>query len=237
MTDRGPDRPRAPAEGHRNQWLSERRRSLVSALVAAGAAALLLGLEGGWAEVSGADLCVLLLLAYLFPYLVLTTVAFSTASPERVRAWASRETRGTVLQRYVFGTAPGPGVSLFLSGAALVVAVVWRPGHIGSSFEPAARGTVALVMVVLAWVCVAVSFAVAFQADDLVEDGHALDFPGEQAPAWADYVYFAFAVMTTFGTTDVDVTSREMRRTVTANAAIAFVFNTVTVASLVSALV
>ena len=42
--------------------------------------------------------------------------------------------------------------------------------------------------------------------------------------------------MTTFGTTDVTVLSREMRRTVTANAVIAFEFNTVTVAATVSAL-
>lgn len=42
--------------------------------------------------------------------------------------------------------------------------------------------------------------------------------------------------MTTFGTTDVNVLSREMRRTVTADAVIAFVFDTVTVASLVTAL-
>ncbi|MFC9592134.1 DUF1345 domain-containing protein [Streptomyces sp. NPDC056944] len=237
MTERGPDGPPDPAARRRNQWLSERRRSTVSGCVAAGAAALVLVLDRSWAEVSGADVCVLLLLTYLFPYLMLTTVAFATASPERVRAWARRETRGTVLQRYVYGTAPGPGVSIFISAAALVVAVVWRPGHIGSSFEPAARASVALVMVVLAWVCVAVSFAVAFQADNLVEDERALEFPGEEPPIWADYVYFAFAVMTTFGTTDVNVTSRELRRTVTANSAIAFVFNTVTVASLVSALV
>ncbi|ROQ26930.1 putative membrane protein [Streptomyces sp. PanSC19] len=167
---------------------------------------------------------------------VITAVAFSTASPERVHAWARRETRGTVLQRYVYGTAPGPGVSIFIAAAALLVAVVWRPGHMGSGLEPLPRAAVALVLVAVAWVCVAVSFAVAFQADNLVEDGQALDFPGEEPPAWADHVYFAFSVMTTFGTTDVDVTSREMRRTVTANAAIAFVFNTVTVASLVSAL-
>ncbi|MEV4427894.1 DUF1345 domain-containing protein [Streptomyces sp. R-07] len=220
----------------RNQWLSERRRSTVSGVVAAGTAALLLVLDGTWTEISGTDVCVLLLLAYLFPYLMLTTVAFSTASPERVRRWAGRSSRGTVLQRYVYGTAPGPGVSIFISAAALVVAVVWRPGHIGSSFEPAARAAVALVMVALAWICVAISFAVAFQGDNLVEDEGALEFPGEEKPIWVDYVYFAFSVMTTFGTTDVNVTSREMRRTVTANACIAFVFNTVTVASLVSAL-
>ncbi|SEC15570.1 DUF1345 domain-containing protein [Streptomyces sp. TLI_105] len=228
--------PEPPSPRRRNRWLSERRRGAVSASVAAAAAAFLLGLDSLRAELSGADVCVLLLLAYLFPYLVLTVVAFSTASPDRVRVWADRESRGTVLQRYVYGTAPGPGVSLLISAAALVVAVVWRPGHIGSSFEPAARASVALVMVALAWVCVAVSFAVAFQADNLVEGQGALEFPGEESPAWADYVYFAFSVMTTFGTTDVTVTSREMRRTVTANSCIAFVFNTVTVASLVSAL-
>ncbi|MEU9861475.1 DUF1345 domain-containing protein [Streptomyces sp. NPDC047971] len=208
----------------------------MSALVAAGTAALVLGVDGGRSRASGADVCVLVLLAYLFPYLMLTAVAFSTASPERVRDWARRSTRGTVLQRYVYGTAPGPGVSVFIAAAALVVAVVWRPGHISSAFEPAARAAVALTLVAVAWICVAVSFAVAFQADNLVEDETALDFPGEGRPLWIDYVYFALSVMTTFGTTDVDVTSREMRRTVTANSAIAFVFNTVTVASLVSAL-
>ncbi|MFG2654193.1 DUF1345 domain-containing protein [Streptomyces sp. NPDC048425] len=221
-----------PSQRRRNQWLSERRRSAVSTFVAAGTAALLLGLDRSWAQVSGADVCVLMLIAYLFPYLTLTTVAFATASPECVRNWARRSTRGTMLQRYVYGTAPGPGVSIFIAAAALVVAVVWRPGHIGSGFESATRAALALTLVAVAWICVAVSFAVAFQADNLVEDARALDFPGEEPPIWGDYVYFAFSVMTTFGTTDVTV----MRRTVTANSCIAFVFNTVTVASLVAAL-
>ncbi|MER7537670.1 DUF1345 domain-containing protein [Streptomyces sp. NPDC097704] len=228
--------PEPASRRSRNRWLSERRRGSVSGLLAVGTAALLLVLDSSGAGVSGADVCVLLLLTYLLPYLVLTVVAFSTASPERVRAWADRESRGTVLQRYVYGTAPGPGVSILISAAALGVAVVWRPGHIGTTLEPVGRAVVALVLVALAWVCVAVSFAVAFQADNLVEDQRALEFPDEENPAWADYVYFALSVMTTFGTTDVNVTSREMRRTVAVNACIAFVFNTVTVASLVSAL-
>jgi uncharacterized membrane protein len=49
-------------------------------------------------------------------------------------------------------------------------------------------------------------------------------------------VYFALSVMTTFRTTDVTVMSREMRRTVVANATIAFVFSTVIVAGMVAAL-
>lgn len=42
---------------------------------------------------------------------------------------------------------------------------------------------------------------------------------------WVDYVYFAVSVRTTFGATDVAVVSRAVRRAVTANAIIAFVFN------------
>jgi uncharacterized membrane protein len=79
---------------------------------------------------------------------------------------------------------------------------------------------------------------VAFVADNLVEDEAALDSPGGETAAWAEYVYFALSVMTTFGTTDVTVMSREMCRTVAANAIIAFVFNfnMVIVAGMVTAL-
>ncbi|WP_053642878.1 DUF1345 domain-containing protein [Streptomyces sp. XY431] len=228
-----------------HSWLSERRRAAVSLLVAAVAAAvlvLLLALHEGPALLSGADVAVLVLFAYLSAYLTATLVAFTGASPERIRDWARRSERGTVLQRYLLGSAPGPGVSVSVAAAALVVSLVWRPGHLGSALLVGVRVAIALALVVEAWVCVLVSFAVAFHADNLVEDERALEFPGGGTAAeggsavWADYMYFAVSVMTTFGTTDVNVTSREMRRTVAANAVIAFVFNTVTVASLVSAL-
>jgi uncharacterized membrane protein len=120
--------------------------------------------------------------------------------------------------------------------AALLVAVVWLPGYLGSAFPVAPRVVTALALVVVAWLCVLFSLAVTFQADNLMEGETSLRFQGEEAATWADYVYFAPAVMTTFGTTDVTVGSREMRRTVAANAAIAFVFNTVTLAGLVSVL-
>ncbi|MFB8237501.1 DUF1345 domain-containing protein [Kitasatospora purpeofusca] len=236
-----------------HSWLSERRRSAASLLVAAVAAAvlvLLLAFHEGAAPLSGADVAVLVLFAYLSAYLTATLVAFAGASPERIRDWARRSERGTVVQRYFLGSAPGPGVSVFVAAAALVVSLVWRPGHLGSALPVGVRVAIALALVVEAWVCVLVSFAVAFHADNLVEDERALEFPGtgtgsgggtgtgtgSESAVWADYMYFAVSVMTTFGTTDVNVTSREMRRTVAANAVIAFVFNTVTVASLVSAL-
>ncbi|OKI02606.1 hypothetical protein A6A06_16485 [Streptomyces sp. CB02923] len=217
-----------------HRWLSERRRSTVSLAIAACAAVVLP--NDSVARISSADVGVLVLYAYLLPYLTITLTAFLSVAPEQVRSWAHREARGTFMQRYVLGTAPGPGASLFIAAAALVVAVLWLPGHLSTTFSVFPRTLVALTLVVVAWICVVVAFAVTFQADNLVENERALDFPGEDSPAWADYVYFALAAMTTFGTTDVNVTSRDMRRTVAANTVIAFVFNTVTVASLVSAL-
>ncbi|MBC2879483.1 MULTISPECIES: DUF1345 domain-containing protein [Streptomyces] len=225
MVERGPS-------VHR--WLSERRRSTVSLALAVSAAAVLPG--DSVADLSTADIGVFVLFAYLLPYLAMTLSAFLRVDPEQVRSWAHREARGTFMQRYVLGTAPGPGASLFIAASALVVAVLWLPGHLTTTFSAVPRTLVALALVVVAWVCVVLTFAVTFQADNLVENERALDFPGEEAPAWADYVYFALAAMTTFGTTDVNVTSRDMRRTVAANTVVAFVFNTVTVASLVSAL-
>ncbi|MFB7470051.1 DUF1345 domain-containing protein [Kitasatospora sp. NPDC056184] len=222
-----------------HSWLSERRRAALSTAVAVGTAALLallLALVEGPSPVSGADVAVLLLFVYLAAYLAVTLVAFSTAPPERIRDWARRAERGTVLQRYVLGSAPGPGVSLFVAAAAMVVSLVWRPGHFGSALPEAVRVMIALALVADAWICVLVSFAVAFHADNLVEDEQALAFSGPGPALWGDYLYFAVAVMTTFGTTDVEVRSREMRRTVAVNSVIAFGFNTVTVASLVSAL-
>ncbi|MFF4983848.1 DUF1345 domain-containing protein [Streptomyces sp. NPDC001046] len=104
------------------------------------------------------------------PYLAITILAFATA------------TRGTLLQRCLYGTAPGPGISFLLASAALVVVVLWRPGHLGSAIDPTARALIALVLVVTAWICVAMSFAAAFQADNLVENERGLDFPGEDEP-------------------------------------------------------
>ncbi|WP_324609341.1 DUF1345 domain-containing protein [Streptomyces albus] len=133
-------------------------------------------------RISAADVGVLVLFAYLLPYLAITLTAFLRVTPQQVRSWARRESRGTFLQRYVFGSAPGPGASLFIAAAALVVAVLWLPGHLTTTFSAVPRTLVALALVVVAWICVVLAFTVTFQADNLVENELALDFPGERVP-------------------------------------------------------
>nr|WP_279672295.1 DUF1345 domain-containing protein [Flexivirga meconopsidis] len=183
-----------------------------------------------------ADVAVFALLVYLLGYLGATVWAFGTATDEQIHGWAHRDSRGTLLQRYLLGTAPGPGASLFIASIALVVAVLWLPEHAPPALQGQTRVLLAVLLVAVAWFCVLVSFAVTFHADNIVEDSKALDFPDETHKTWSDYMYFAISVMTTFGTTDVNVQSADMRKTVSFNAIIAFIFNTVTVATLVSAI-
>lgn len=220
-----------------NRWLFERKRAIIGSSGAfIGAAAL------GIAEIvkpstrSILDSAVLVLLLYIATYLIATIAAFTRASPREIAKWAEREERGTFVQRYVLGTAPGPGVSLFFALSALIVAMIWLPGHGGRTIPDIPRACIAVTLIVLGWVSVAISYAVTFYADNVLENYQALRFPGDRNAEWSDYIYFAVSVMTTFGTTDVEVASPEMRRTVTANAVLAFVFNTVTIAATVTAL-
>ena len=57
-----------------------------------------------------------------------------------------------------------------------------------------------------------------------------LDFPGGGEPDYWDFAYFAVVIGMTFQVSDVQVTSRYLRRTVLAHGVIAFFFNVFIVA-------
>jgi uncharacterized membrane protein len=57
--------------------------------------------------------------------------------------------------------------------------------------------------------------------------GRGLDFPGDEAdPDYADFLYFALTIAATSQTSDVAITTREVRRWVTVQTLLAFAFNT-----------
>ncbi len=57
-----------------------------------------------------------------------------------------------------------------------------------------------------------------------------LEFPGDDTPDYWDFVYFAIVLGMTFQVSDVQITSRRLRRLATAHGLIGFLFNTVIVA-------
>lgn len=57
-----------------------------------------------------------------------------------------------------------------------------------------------------------------------------LDFPNEPRPDYLDFMYFALVLGTTFQVSDVQITSRKLRRLATLHGVLSFLFNTIIVA-------
>jgi uncharacterized membrane protein len=56
--------------------------------------------------------------------------------------------------------------------------------------------------------------------------GSGLKFPGESEPDYLDFAYFSFVLGMTCQVSDVQITSRRIRRLALVHGALAFVFNT-----------
>jgi uncharacterized membrane protein len=84
----------------------------------------------------------------------------------------------------------------------------------------------AAVTILLSWTFIHVIFAFHYAHEYFGQGGPGgLDFPGRGSPDYWDFVYFAFVVGTTFQTSDVDITGKRHRRTVTAHGIVSFFFN------------
>jgi uncharacterized membrane protein len=67
-------------------------------------------------------------------------------------------------------------------------------------------------------------------------DTRGLDFPGDDSPDYADFLYFAFTLGMTFQTSDVTITARPLRRVALLHGLAAFVFNIGVIAFSINAL-
>ena len=111
------------------------------------------------------------------------------------------------------------------------------------ALSPGARNLhVALVAatLLLSWLVTHLAFAARYAheyysaASDAAKIDAGLEFPGmndkTDSPDYWDFVYFAIVLAMTFQVSDVQITSRKLRRLATVHGLIAFLFNTVVVA-------
>ncbi len=114
---------------------------------------------------------------------------------------------------------------------SVVTSIVIMVAVISEKLEKAAPFTIALVLVslALAWIfsnmIYALHYAHLFYAQDEGEDRGGITFPDCDSPDYWDFIYFSFTLGMTFQTSDVDITSRRIRRIVTGHCLAAFVFN------------
>lgn len=168
-------------------------------------------------------------------YAWLTLRVFRGAAHDRLQALVQNR-QVSAWAKVVAGGTDGPGFSVQFAAIALAAAALLpRLGSFTPQDEEGLLLTLLIVLaVIMSLVVVTLSYTVHYARCDISENG--LSFPGETSPGFLDYLYFAASVATTFGTTDVDVTTTRLRRAVTGHAVLTLVFNTVIIALLVSAL-
>ena len=182
--------------------------------------------------------CVLYVLAYwtlwctcqsLATYLVFGRCDAATFGERIDSSRPSRRTAG----RLLLGLDEG-AVSLGTQLSIVMIAVT-----LFVFLTPTLRSNTEIVVlaacsVVSSWLLTAFSYAIEYARVDQLRKG--LEFPGDEQLAFSDYLYYSICVNATFATSDVTVVSRGMRRLTTTHTLVAFGFNTVIFALLITLL-
>jgi uncharacterized membrane protein len=125
--------------------------------------------------------------------------------------------------------------ALFAVGFLLRIHKVEEQGHLTVHL------LLSLATVVFSWMLVHTGFALHYahvfygDSDEPGQETHrGLDFPGGHPPDYFDFAYFSFVIGMTFQVSDVQITSRRLRRLALIHGALSFAFNTVILAMLIN---
>jgi uncharacterized membrane protein len=128
---------------------------------------------------------------------------------------------------------------LVLAGAiASFAAIVGEFGSMKGSTADVRSFKLGLVAatLVLSWVLTQAVFALRYAHEFYSRTGDAeavdggLEFPSEERPDYLDFFYFSAVLGMTFQVSDVQITSRKLRRLATLHGMLGFLFNTVIIA-------
>ena len=116
---------------------------------------------------------------------------------------------------------------LVLTVIAALASLAAIVAELGATREPV-RLLLATVTIALSWTFIHTIFALHYAHEYHAEHrkgGGGLAFPGDQPPDYWDFIYFSFVIGMTSQVSDVAVTSKAIRKTVTAHGIVSFVFN------------
>jgi Protein of unknown function (DUF1345) len=235
-----PDPPTAPADPDRSGL--DPFRPLHGGFGLLVAAGLLLGLAVQAAGVRWFDwdLDIGLMMYWLVMVSALLVPAWSwiLGNPGGLKARVEAETKARVEAETKKHQRPkwrsGIGFPTAVAAADLViVATVLAKAKQLAGLPQSLLVAICIVGVALGWLLIHTTHAVHYLWLHY-ETGTGLHFPDENEPDLVDFLYFACAAGATFGTTDVQVQSRSIRRAVLRHAGLAFAVNTVILAMVVS---
>jgi len=160
-------------------------------------------------------------------FLALTALVFAGAPPERVRQRARQQDQRSWVILLII--VVGASISLLALGFTLK-----RPPH-ETAIDFALRLALVALTVAASWMLTHTMFALRYAhhfygdgpAPGAEDDRGGLVFPGNDAPDYWDFVYFSYVIGMTCQVSDVQISSRAMRRMALAHGVLSFFFNTV----------
>lgn len=187
-------------------------------LMVAGALALVIGLAlWSWRGLKPAEALLLGFDLGVLVYLVALTVLFCrTTSPDLMRGQARRQDTG---RWGVLWTA------LMLTGFVALALTTEMGAAKGGDVKALA---IAAVSIVLSWLFFNVMFGMHYAHGyygDFGKKHEGLEFPGTDEPDYWDFMYFSIVIGMTFQVSDVQISSRYLRRVALLHSVIAFFFN------------
>ena len=141
-------------------------------------------------------------------------------SIERIRQRACVEDEGAVAL-LVLTTA---------SALASLVAVISELGHAPSAYQVALGAVTILLSWAFMHVIFALHYAHEFYGEGADDRTGGLVFPGHEEPDYWDFLYYSLVVAMTAQVSDVQITSKMMRRMTTVHGVVAFFFNVIVLA-------
>jgi uncharacterized membrane protein len=128
---------------------------------------------------------------------------------------------------------------LVLTIGTAVISLVAIVAELGAATDDGSRAQsflLVLATITLSWTFVQVIFALHYAHEyfDEGDEGGGLQFPGDDHPEYWDFLYFSVVVGMTFQVSDVQVTSKPLRRLVMAHGLVSFVFNVAILALMVN---
>jgi len=162
-------------------------------------------------------------------YLLLVAIKMAHAEIEGIKRQSTleRESRIVVLVVVIFG-------SIFTMLALFAQLMAIKSEH---GMDRTLSIALSVSTIFLSWLLIHTVFALYYAHEFHSEGsgganggGGGLRFPDDSTPDYLDFLYFSFVVGTTAQTSDVEVTSRAMRRVVMLHGILSFFFNTAVIA-------
>ncbi|HTD99107.1 MAG TPA: DUF1345 domain-containing protein [Mucilaginibacter sp.] len=169
-------------------------------------------------------------IVFALTIIVLDWIAIFWSHPLEVRKIAKLQDSSRYLL-FVFVIAAS-----IVSLGAIIFLLKSTKGH--ASAEVTEHVLLAMAAVIVSWALVHTIFTMRYAHlyydtntdDGKPKKGGGLQFPDELEPDYLDFAYFSFVIGMTFQVSDVEISSRKIRRNALVHSLISFAFNTAIVA-------